>query len=201
MKKIDFNDNRTLIQLLKKGDENAYSFLVDRYNHQLCIYADSLGNNPSMASDIVQNVFVKTWEKRHHLKDDFSIKSFLYRSVYNEFVDQYRKQQSVMILEKKYIDALDAIVEDNDSTIKKYIALVRQEIQNLPPKCKRTFILSKHEGLTNVEIAEYLDVSIKTVEAQITKAFTLLRKKLNTEDVNLFFLLLKGYKTSGNLNL
>mgnify|MGYP003683409753 FL=1 len=47
--------------------------------------------------------------------------------------------------------------------------LVKNEIENLPPKCKQTFLLSKQEGLTNIEIAEYLNVSIKSVEAHIKK--------------------------------
>ncbi len=54
--------------------------------------------------------------------------------------------------------------------------LVKQEIENLPPKCKQIFLLSKQDGLTNTEIAEFLNVSIKSVEAHITKAFSILRK-------------------------
>ena len=186
--KINF-DNKKLIDRLKKGDEKAYSFLIDCFNNQLCVYALNLINNQSQAEDIVQNVFIKTWERRHDLKDHFSIKSFLYKSVYNEFIDQHRKRQSVMILEKKYIDALDTIVEENDTSFEKYISMLKREIQNLPPKCKRTFLLSKQDGLTNVEIAEYLNISIKTVESQITKAFTLLRLKLGKELSGIFFLL------------
>jgi RNA polymerase sigma-70 factor (ECF subfamily) len=73
--------------------------------------------------------------------------------------------------------------------LQRVINVVNKEIQNLPPKCKEVFILSKKEGLTNIEIAEHLDVSIKTVEAQITKAFSILRSSLEKKIKSFLFLL------------
>ena len=177
--KHNFEDNADLITHLKKGNEKAYSFLVKCYNHKLCVYANSLINDSAMAEDIVQNVFVKTWERRHYLSSSFSIKSFLYKSVYNEYIDQYRKNRAVTKLEKKYIEALDNIVENDNNILERLFLLVQKEIQNLPPKCKDIFILSKQEGLSNVEISEYLNVSPKTVEAHITKAFSMIRERVN----------------------
>jgi len=132
---------------------------------------------------------VKLWQKRLDFKDNFNIKSYLYKSTYNQFIDEYRKEKATTALEKKYIEALDTVVEEDDSTIDQLIKLVKEEIQNLPPKCKQTFILSRQEGLTNVEIAEYQNVSIKTVEAQITKAFSLIRKNIGSKTNGILFLL------------
>ena len=58
------------------------------------------------------------------------------------------------------------------------MTLVQNEIERLPPKCKETFLLSKQEGLTYVEIAEFQNVSVNTVEKQMVKAFSILRKKM-----------------------
>ncbi|TVZ25216.1 RNA polymerase sigma-70 factor (ECF subfamily) [Gillisia sp. Hel_I_86] len=174
-----FKENANLIGHLKKGDGDAFSFLVNSYNHQLCVYANSLVNDKALAEDIVQNVYIKTWEKRKYLNECFSIKSFLYKSVHNEFIDQYRKNRSVTILEKKYIETLDAIVEEDYNVLEKLYLLVQNEIQNLPPKCKNIFLLSKKEGLSNVEISEHLNISTKTVEAHITKAFCLIRERVS----------------------
>ena len=175
--KVDFSNNIDLISSLKKGHESGYTFLVKLYHKKLCIYAISLTKNHDLAEDIVQNVFINIWKNRLKLKDDFLVKNYLYRSVYNEFIDQYRKHKSLLPLEKKHIDALTYLVEDNNGNpLDKLINSVKKEIENLPPKCKQTFLLSKKEGLTNVEIAEYLNVSIKSVEAHITKAFSILRK-------------------------
>ncbi len=187
---ISFINDITLITALKKGDSKAYTFLVNNYHHKLCVYAFSLTNDHDLSEDIVQNVIMRIWKQRQKLKDDFGIKSYLYRSVYNEFIDQYRKQKAVLALEKKYIDALSNILEEEDeNSLEKLIKLVKQEIENLPPKCKQVFLMSKQEGLTNIEIAEYLNVSIKSVEAHITKAFSILRKSIGDKMHGILFLI------------
>lgn len=196
-----FSNNSQLIEALKLGDSKAYTFLMETYYHKLCVYTFSLIHDQDAAEDIVQNVFVRTWKKREQLKPNFEIKSFLYKSVYNEFIDYYRKQKLVFPLENKYISALSSIVEDEDEqSLEQLIKLVKAEIQNLPPKCKEIFLLSKLEGLTNVEIAEYKNVSIKSVEAHITKAFSILRKTLGEKTSCILFLLF-GVQTKLGLKI
>lgn len=188
----DFNDNSSLIQSLQQGDRKAFTYLVDLYHHKLCVYANSLVNNGMQAGDIVQNVFISVWEKRANLHPDFSLKSFLYRSVYNEFIDQYRKKQAVLKIEKKYIEYLDAFVLEKDTESREHlISLVKLAILELPPKCKQVFELSKSEGLTNIEISEHLNISVKAVEAQITRGFRLLRKNISDKVKPLLFFLMR----------
>ncbi|MFK8058999.1 MAG: RNA polymerase sigma factor [Polaribacter sp.] len=189
MKKTFLNDIE-LINSLKRGDSKGYQYLVSSYHIKLCVYAKSLTNDSDLAEDIVQNVFMSIWKNRNKLKEEFAVKSYLYKSVYNEFIDQYRKKKAVFTLEKKYIEALTYIVEEEDEkSLEKLMNIVKKEIDKLPPKCKQTFLLSKEEGLTNVEIAEYLNVSIKSVEAHITKAFSILRKSIGDKVEGILFLL------------
>lgn len=189
----NYLNNPQFIEALKSGDPQAYTFLVDTYHHKLCIYAYSLINDQKAAEDIVQNVFIRTWKKRNGLNPDFEIRSFLYKSVYNEFIDEYRKQKLVVPLEKKYINALTTMVENEDEhALERKIKLVKQAIQDLPPKCKEIFMLSKQDGLTNLEIAEYKQVSIKSVEAHITKAFSILRQSIGAEMHQVLFFLFKS---------
>ena len=184
MKEVKYADNEFLVQSLNKGDEKAFAYLMDAYYQKLCVYANSLIKDIYIAEDIVQNVLTSVWEKRQRLNSNYSLKSFLYKSVYNEFIDQYRKNQSLFTLEKIYFEALNSVtLEDDPETFNRILAFVNKEIENLPPKCKEIFILSKKEGLTNVEIAEHLAVSVKTVEAQITKAFTVLRAVIASKKI------------------
>jgi RNA polymerase sigma-70 factor (ECF subfamily) len=188
--RIVYNNDIELIKALKEGKEIAYNFLIDSYQQKLHAYAFGLLKDHDLSEDVVQNIFVYIWKNRLNLKDDFSIKNYLYRAIYNECIDYYRKRKAVTALEKKYIDALNHVVEEADeNSLEKLIALVKKEIENLPPKCKKTFILSKQEGLTNIEIAEYLNISIKSVEAHITKAFSILRKTLGDKTNGVLFLL------------
>lgn len=177
--KTDFLNNRKLVQHLKKGNEIAYTYLVELYYEKLFYYASNLARDSFRSEDIVQNVFIRMWQQREKLNFNISIKSYLYKSVYNEFVDQYRKDIAITSLEKKYIEDINSNIEssDNDKTERR-IALVEKEIEQLPPKCKETFILNKKEGLTYVEIAEFQNVSVGTVEKQMNKAFCLIRNKL-----------------------
>ena len=187
--KNNSSESSLFIERLKKGEEDAYTYLIDTYHHRLCVYANSLVNDKYHAEDIVQNVFIRTWEKRNNLKTNFALKGFLYKSVHNEFIDQYRKRKAVTALEKKYIEELDKFVEKDDAIFEKLLSLVHREIQNLPPKCKKIFLMSKQEGFSNLEIAEHLDVSIKTIEYHITKAFAILRQRTNNEMQPILFLM------------
>jgi RNA polymerase sigma-70 factor (ECF subfamily) len=193
-----FSKNALLISELKTGNEKAYTHLVDQYHEPLCAYAHSLINDRDIAQDIVQNVFVKIYEKRKSLKEDFIIERFLYKSVFNEFIDQYRKNKLVTKLEKKHIEALHEYFESEDGKLEALFTMVQTEIDNLPPKCKRIFVLSKKEGLSNKEISNHLSISIKTVEAHITKAFFLIRERidLSSRQEIILTLLFKGYSYS-----
>ncbi|MFH6956803.1 RNA polymerase sigma factor [Flavobacterium aquidurense] len=178
------------MESLKNGDEKAYKFLLNKFHRKLNAYALTLVNDHSMAQDIVQNVFLKTWKNRIKLNPEFSIQSFLYKSVYNEFINTYQQNKAMMLLQQKYVDSLQQVVETTDeSSIERMLAIINKEIQNLPPKCQKVFILSKKEGLTNIEIAEHLEISIKTVEAQISKAFKILKEKLKDNYNMMLFLL------------
>ncbi|MCM4165563.1 RNA polymerase sigma-70 factor [Arenibacter sp. A80] len=172
-------DNALLLKRLQKGDEKAYVSLVDMYNRRLFGYALTLTNDHALAEDILQNVFLRTWEKRKKLNVHTSLQNYLFKSVYNEFINAYKKNRSTMILEHKYFEGLEKAVNmHNEQSFDLIIAQITKEIQNLPPKCQQIFVLSKKEGLTNMEISEYLNVSLKTVEAQITKAFGILKERL-----------------------
>ncbi|WP_348647869.1 RNA polymerase sigma-70 factor [Arenibacter sp. F20364] len=187
---MNMDDNALLIKRLQKGDEKAYVNLVDLYNRRLFGYALSLTNDHALAEDILQNVFLKTWEKRKKLNVHTSLQNYLFKSVYNEFINAYKKNRSTMILEHKYFEGLEkAVYIHNEQSFEAIIAQITKEIQNLPPKCQRIFVLSKKEGLTNIEISEHLNVSIKTVEAQITKAFGILREKLGKKYEMIMFLI------------
>lgn len=193
---LDYYDHKTFIECLRNGDEKAYTYLVDRFYHRLCAYADSLVHDKDQAEDIVQNVLVRVWEKRKTLDARFSLKSFLFRSVRNEFVDHHRKRQSVAVLEKDYVETLRKFEGRDEAFFEKLLARAQREIQELPPKCQKIFLLSKRDGFTNSEIAEQLNLSKKTIEYHITKAFSILRRRTNNNLEPIFFILFGSGKRS-----
>ena len=191
-----FSNEKKLIKHLKKGNSLAYSYLVGLYYKELCNYATSLARDDFKSEDIVQNVIVRMWQQREKLNTNILIKNYLYKSVYNEFIDQYRKDLSISVLERKYIEVLDSFIEvKEENETKRLITLVEKEIEQFPNKCKETFLLSKKNGLTYREIADYQNVSVNTVEKQMVKAFSILRKKLKDKMTSLLFILFGKVKT------
>lgn len=186
---INYYNNKILIEHLKKGNEDAFAYLMDTYYKKLCVYAKSLCRDVYLSEDIVQNVFENIWKNRSSLKETHSVKSYFYKSVYNEFINQYRKKASLLAIEKEYVNALNSILEENSDDLSKLISLVKQAIEELPPKCKGIFIMGKQEGLTYVEIAEHLNISFRTVENQMSKAFAIIRKKVGDKMHTILFLM------------
>lgn len=185
-----FESNEYLVSQVKRGNKSAYNYLVELYHHKIFSYALSLTNDYTVTQDIIQNVFLRTWEYRENLNTIYPIKSFLYKATYNEFVNLYHKNQSMSMVEGKFVEAINMMTsEDNHELLEKRKAIVRKEIEKLPVKCKEAFLLSKKEGLTNKEIADHLNVSIKAVEGHITKAYFLLRKSCNENLHTVLFLL------------
>ena len=185
---MTFKNKTFLAHQLKLGNEKAYDFLMNSYYKSLCTYARTLTNDGNLAEDIVQNVFVEIWENKKNINPNYSIKSYLYKSVYNEFIDQYRKNKPVIYLEKKYLEAIDLVVENEKRDISELLELLEKEIQNLPPKCRKIFLLNKKEGLTHIEISEHLNISIKTIEGHMTRAFKILSKKLGDKTDAILFI-------------
>lgn len=188
--KRQYLNNNILIENLKKGNEDAFVYLMNTYHDKLCVYARGLTKDHYTAQDIVQNVFLRVWEQRKKLNSSLNLNNFLYKSIYNEFIDHYRKIKLLTPLEEEHIKQLNTIVsEQKASEIDRLVELVKQEIENLPPKCKSVFTMGKLEGLTYVEIAEHQQVSLRTVEMHMSRAFEIIRKKIGDKTNTILFLL------------
>tara|TARA_B110000114_G_scaffold92682_1_gene97775 strand:+ start:75 stop:626 length:552 start_codon:yes stop_codon:yes gene_type:complete len=174
-----YNKNVILIQKLQKGNQEIWKELVNKYSDRLFAYALSLSFDHSIASDIVQQVFISFYEFRYKLNPKYSIESFLYKSTYNKFINEYNKNKSLTRLHEQYYYILEQNLNNNsDKDLSKSIDLMNSLIRDLPEKTKKIFCLKKINGLTNKEIAKHNKISLKTVESHITKAFKLLREKV-----------------------
>ena len=173
-----YNKNVILIQKLQEGNQEIWKELVNKYSDRLFTYALSLSFDHSIASDIVQQVFISFYEFRYKLNPKYSIESFLYKSTYNKFITEYHKNKSLTRLHEQYYYILEQNLNNNsDEDLSKSVDLMNSLIHDLPEKTKMIFCLKKINGLTNKEIARHNGISLKTVEAHITKAFKLLREK------------------------
>lgn len=175
---FDLNNENT-IPLLLSGDEVTFEQVYKHYLRPLHVYAISMLKDEDVAQGMVQNVFLKLWERRERLSFSGSIQAYLYGAVYNECLNNLRHQK-VKVNHQLY--AVHAMT-DNDTTGNGAELLdlkekLQQALNDLPEKCRTVFQMSRFEELKYQEIADKLSISIKTVEAQMGKALKILRLKL-----------------------
>lgn len=152
------------------------------YYLPLCVYAQSFVADADEAEEIVQGIILKMWEQKENLESIQSLKSYLYRSVRNTCLNYIKhkkiearyKQQAW--LELKEIEA-DFVNPYTNVELKEEI---ERAVESLPERCRQVFEMSRYEGRKNREISEVLGISIKAVEANITRALQNVRQKLDT---------------------
>ena len=171
--------DKILLELLKKGDEKAFKKIFETYYNIILVFIHKLTENRMQAEDIVQETFIKLWAYKENIDINRPIKSFLFKTSYNFYIDLYRKSlRTKEILKAWYFQKIVNLTEEDDEIKEKKIARIQKEIKRLPPKCKDIFMMSKFEGLTYNEISTELNISVKTVENQISIALSKLRKCL-----------------------
>ena len=176
---MDKAEERILFEELKKGSKVAFSQLFHRYYSYLCNYATVILKDDDSAEDIVQGFFVILWEKRDTITIDTSVKSYLFRSVKNRCINQLQHLSLKAGFVNKSITLAETGEYDFDNFPDPELAdLIEKSIGSLPEKRREIFRLSREDGLKYKEIAEKLNISIKTVEAQMGLAFKSLREML-----------------------
>ena len=172
---------------IKQDNNPALKMLFDLHYRPLCVYALQFSHRLPDAEDIVQTIFIKLWTKRKELNVKTSIKAYLYRSVFNECMQNIRKIKNLEgSLEILKYEILEDQIEEDVSFQQHRIDKIKNLIEELPSRCREILLLSKRDGLKNREIAEKLDISIKTVEAQIGIAFKKIREGFESEELILF---------------
>lgn len=175
--------NETKIRTRDDWNTLFKSIYTQHYSN-LCSYARMFVTNSEDAEEIVQNCIFKLWEQRENFDTIDNLKSYIFRSVKNQCLNEIGhkktegKYQSQAWVELKALELESLQTDDNQE---KREMQLKKAIEELPERSKEILTLSKFEGLKNKEIAQKLDISIKSVEAGITRAFSLLRKALNSD--------------------
>lgn len=173
-------------------DKSQFEELFRVYFVPLSNFAKSYVNDLEAAKGITQEVFVNIWEKRATIDPNKPLKSYLFSSVKNRCLNYIRdhKKFSSQLLDTE-IANFETPFEQDGIEISELQEKIDKAIHNLPEKLKRVFLLSRFEELKYREIAEKLDISQKTVEAQMSKALKILREELKDYIFLLLLLLLK----------
>ncbi|MCX7985893.1 MAG: RNA polymerase sigma-70 factor [Bacteroidales bacterium] len=184
---MQLNEEKNIISLLIQGDESAFEQVYRAYFQRVVNFVNTYLNDISVSKNITQDTFLKLWEQRKLLRTDASILSFLLVIARNSCMDYLKHQQVVQKYEnnvqqkhKELELSYHALrrLEIDFLTYQEIEQIIQQTLDSLPPQCRQVFCMSRFEEKSNKEIADNLQLSVKTVEAHITRALKILREAL-----------------------
>ncbi len=174
--------DQKLAERIRLGDRNAFAQLYRTYYKDLCRFAFRYVRSPDLAEEMVQDVFLNIWRRHAEWQEGVNPKSYLFRSVRNRSLD-YLKHRNVELKwehesrsneSENQTPSPDIIYENEELT-----KAVQKAIERLPDRRRTIFLLSREHELTYQEIAEVLEISIKTVETQMGRSLKMLREILS----------------------
>lgn len=168
-----------LLLLLKEGDHRAFTSLYNLYWKRVFNFCRLYVPNDT-ALEILQDVFVKLWTNRELIDEKMNFEGYLFIITRNLVFDENRKKMNETYRLMSLISALEQSYDETEEEIctADLQNHINRLIEELPPQCKRIFNMSRKQNLTNPEISERLNISIKTVEAAITRALKYLKQNI-----------------------
>jgi len=179
------------ISIKVDNQRHLLEHVFKQYHGQLCAYAFKFVQNIEVAKDMVQDAFLAILKSSETGKVD-NLKAYLYRAVRNNclnYIKHIQIKNSFEEEEKKRVLQEIEYYEENETLMERELHLkLSRLIDELPPKYKTVFKMSRFEGLKNKEIADNLNLSVRTVETQLYRALSMLRDKVKNQSIGLFFI-------------
>ena len=178
-KTVDLPTDQLLLTL-QAGDITAFEMIFKTYYQSLCNYAYSFVQDRDEAEEIVQSTFLSIWEKRDNLSIHTGVKPYLYAMVRNASLNVLKHEK----IKQQHAAVEMAVAERSAESVTRTVMASELEeriykaMNKLPEQCRLVFTLSRFEELKYAEIADQLNISIKTVENQMGKALKIMREQL-----------------------
>lgn len=185
----NFEKDIFLRERLRFGDENAYSEIYQLYAASLIRFASSKLYSLEEARDLIHDVFVYLWTERRKIQIHSSLQSYLFAITRHRIIDHIRRN----VTRKEYASMLHGLTSGLENNLEKNIEakdlakVIEKIVNNLPPRTKEIYQLSRNEYKRISEIAEMLHLSDQTVKNQLTTALKFLRTSLSKLSVIIFF--------------
>jgi RNA polymerase sigma-70 factor (family 1) len=186
--------NPDLLRSIARGCEQSFRVLYDQYAGKVYTMAISYLKSPVAAQDIVQEVFIKIWEKRNDLTEIDNFPGYLHVVARNMLINQLQKKIPLVNRDELIQQAIpeDRYLPHQQLDYRELVSLISQAIERLPPRQQQVYRLSRERGLNHLQIAKELSLSYDTVREHMSKALKNIRTSLESQygQFGLFFCLL-----------
>ena len=173
---VQLNSEPDLLLKISQGDEAAFARLFHTYYNRLCAFVMHLTGSMPLSEEIVQEIFIRIWEKREKLSQVTHFHPYLYAVAKNYSMSFLKKLGREMARKQEWeMSVVNGGEEGEDIVIKSYRNIIDQAISELPAQRQKVYLLSRDEGLRQAEIAERLAISLETVKKHMVLALRSIR--------------------------
>lgn len=186
------NDSEASVAL-KNGDMSGLEYFYNNYHRALQQFLKSYCRDEALVEEMTQDAFLQLWDKKQKINPGLSVKNLLFTIAKNKVIDQVRKSRNhARIIQLQQTESSGNFTLDQ-VILADYNRLLSGALLQLPSRSREVFALSRTTHLSNVEISRQLNISVKTVEKNITKTLRFLRAFLEKQHILLLLLFLRQY--------
>lgn len=180
------HNEKEILRKVANGDQRSFTLLFDIHYQNLGSYIYKITESRDATEEIVQDVFVKIWEKRNMLQEIDSFKAYLFVLSKNKTLDHLRKTAKVRMHQLSMLKEMDedSYVIDDPSPIEEFRLIVEETVSKLPPQQQKVYRLSRHEKLKYEEIAVHMGISKETVKKHMKLALAFLKHHVKAQIEN-----------------
>ncbi len=173
--------NEVILQQVIEGDKAAFTVLFDHYKGPAMRFCYTIVKDEAEAENMLQDVFIKIWERRHQIKPELNFNSYLYTCLRNVSFDFLKKMEKEQLLRQKYFERIEQIAQDESQEYEIRMSQLECAVDSLSTKRKQILKMSLEENKSYQEIASSLQISKNTVKNQLVKARQFLKHQLEAK--------------------
>lgn len=191
---VEHSNENDVVAELRQGSQHAFDVIFRRYHQALCFFARRLmpDSPPGQAEELVQDAFLKLWERRANFEKLTAVKAFLYIATRNACLNCLERERVQQRKQAQYLytvaDSEEAVIDEIIYT--EVLREVSQAIETLPEQCQRIIKMAYEEGLSPKEIASKLNLSISTINNQKSRGISLLKRRISNVGFNFLLVFL-----------